>query len=76
MQQDTRKGKTTPASENLFTVNEENPVKLSEKDVVLVHSSTKSFQLQMVFPFPFLRANDLRSSLLNIRDRSFLLSCT
>ena len=40
IQQDISKGKTTPASENLFTVNEENPVKLSEKDRVLVHSST------------------------------------
>ena len=38
--------------------------------------NTESFQLQMVFSFPFLRANDLRSSLLNIRARSFLLSCT
>ena len=34
------------------------------------------FQLQMGFSFPFLRANDLRSYLLNIRARSFLLSCT
>ena len=37
---------------------------------------TESFQLQMGFSFPFLRANDLRSSLLNIRARSFLLSCS
>ena len=36
----------------------------------------ESFQLQMGFSFPFLRANDLRSSLLNIRARSFLLSYT
>ena len=36
----------------------------------------ESFQLQMGFSFPFLRANDLHSSLLNIRARSFLLSCT
>ena len=36
----------------------------------------ESFQLQMGFSFPFLRANDLRLSLLNIRARSFLLSCT
>ena len=36
----------------------------------------ESFQLQMGFPFPFLRANDLRSSLLNIRACIFLLSCT
>ena len=32
------------------------------------------FQLQMEFLFPFLRTNNLRSSLLNIRARSFLLS--
>ena len=36
----------------------------------------ESFQLQMGFSFPFLRANNLRSSLLNIRARSFFLSCT
>ena len=36
----------------------------------------ESFQLQMVSSFPFLHANDLRSSLLNIRARRFLLSCT
>ena len=36
----------------------------------------ESFQLQMVFSFPFLRANNLRSSLLNIRARNFLLLCT
>ena len=36
----------------------------------------ESFQLQMGFLFPFLRANDLRSSLLIMRTRSFLLSCT
>ena len=35
-----------------------------------------SFQLQMGFSFPFLRANDLSLSLLNIRAHSFLLSCT
>ena len=40
MQQDIMKGKITLASENLFRVNEENPVKLSDKDRVLVHSST------------------------------------
>ena len=34
----------------------------------------ESFQLQMEFSFPFLRANDLHASLLNIRARSFLLS--
>ena len=34
------------------------------------------FQIQMGFPFPFLCANNLCSSLLNIRARSFLLSCT
>ena len=38
--------------------------------------STELFQLQMGFSFPFLHANNLRSSLLNIRARSFLLSCT
>ena len=32
--------------------------------------SCHSFQLQMGFSFPFLHANDLRSSLLNIRARS------
>ena len=31
----------------------------------------ESFQLKMGFSFPFLRANDLRLSLLNIRARSF-----
>ena len=36
----------------------------------------ESFQLQMGFSFPFLRANDLRFSLLNIRAHGFLLSCT
>ena len=36
----------------------------------------ESFQLQMGFSFPFLRANYLRPYLLNIRARSFLLSCT
>ena len=35
----------------------------------------ESFQLQMGFSFPFLCANDIYSSLLNIRARSFLLSC-
>ena len=40
MQQDIMKGKTTPASDNLFTVNEENPVKLSGKYRVLVHNSS------------------------------------
>ena len=39
-QQDIMKGKTTPASDNLFTVNEENPVKLSGKYRVLVHNSS------------------------------------
>ena len=38
--------------------------------------SLESFHLQMGFPFPFLCANYLRSSLLNVRARSFLLSCT
>ena len=36
----------------------------------------ESFQIQMGFSFPFLRANYLRSSLLNIRACGFLLSCT
>ena len=36
----------------------------------------ESFQLHMGLSFSFLRANDLRSSLLNIIARSFLLSCT
>ena len=34
------------------------------------------FQLQMGLSFSFLRANYLRLSLLNIRARSFLISCT
>ena len=41
-----------------------------------MHKGSESFHLQMGFSFPFLRANDLRSSLLIIRARSFLLSCT
>ena len=36
-----------------------------------MHARGESFQLQMGFSFPFLLANDLRSSLLNIRARSF-----
>ena len=39
-------------------------------------NTVESFHPQMGFSFPFLRANDLRSSLLYIRARSFLLSCT
>ena len=35
----------------------------------------ESFQLQMGFSFPFLRANNLRSYILIMRTRSFLLSC-
>ena len=35
----------------------------------------ESFQVQMGFSFPFLRANNLRSSLLIMRTRRFLLSC-
>ena len=35
----------------------------------------ESFQLQMGFSFPLLRANYLRLSLLIIRTRSFLISC-
>ena len=34
----------------------------------------ESFQLQMGLSFPFLRAKDLRTSLLIMRTRSFLLS--
>ena len=41
----------------------------------LVHAYD-SFQLQMGFPFPFLRANDLGLSLLIMRTHSFLLSFT
>ena len=44
---------------------------MSRKEVI-----QESFQIQMGFSFPFLRAKDLRSYLLNIRARSFLLSCT
>ena len=40
MQRDIKKGKTTPATDYLFTVNEEDPELLDEKDRVLVHSST------------------------------------
>ena len=40
MQRDIKKGKTNQATDNLFTVNEENPELLDEKDCVLVHSST------------------------------------
>ena len=36
----------------------------------------ESFQLQMGFSSPLLRAKDLRLSLLNIRARIFLLSRT
>ena len=36
----------------------------------------ESLQPQMGFSLPFLRAKDLRLSLLNIKARSFLLSCT
>ena len=35
------------------------------------HPPAELFQLQMGLSFPFLRANDLHSSLLNIRARSF-----
>ena len=38
-----------------------------------MNSRVESFQLQMGFSFPFLRANDLRPSLLNIRALSFIL---
>ena len=40
MQKDVKKGKTSPASDNLFMVNKENPVLLDKKDRVLVHSSS------------------------------------
>ena len=36
----------------------------------------ESFQVQIGFSFPFLLANNLCSSLLIMRTRSFLLSCT
>ena len=38
IQRDIKKGKTTPAGDNLFTVNEEDPVLLNEKDRVLVRA--------------------------------------
>ena len=41
-----------------------------------IFSLLELFQLQMRLSFPFLRANDLRSSLLNIRAHIFLISCT
>ena len=44
--------------------------------LLLVAAVVESLQLQMGFSFPFLCANDLRSSLLIIRARSFLLSFT
>ena len=40
MQHNIKKGKITPASENLLKLNKDSPVVLSEKDRVLVHSST------------------------------------
>ena len=43
---------------------------------ILMCCVADSFQIQMGFSFPFLRANDLRLSLLILRARSFLLSCT
>ena len=39
-------------------------------------STAGLLQLQMIFSFPFLRAKDLRRSLLIMRTHSFLLSCT
>ena len=61
-----------------------NPMNKTDQDtnsrlvelVSIAMPAVESFQLQMGFSFPLLRANDLRSSLLNIRARSFLLSCT
>ena len=53
-----------------------------EDDNIIISDSTSRslllelFQLQMGLSFPFLRANDLCSSLLNIRARNFLISCT
>ena len=53
----------------------------SQEKVELVHYIVpgvmipESFQLQMGFSFPFLRANNLRLYLLIIRAHSFLLSC-
>ena len=47
--------------------------------IILIHNNrcaSESFQLEMGFSFPFLRANDLRLSLLIMRTRSFLFSCT
>ena len=41
-----------------------------------IYKILESFQLQMGFSFPFLRANDLRSYLFIMRTRSFLLSFT
>ena len=52
------------------------PPKISGKKASLGAFFIESFQIQKGFSFPFIRANDLRSSLLNIRARSFLLSCT
>ena len=46
------------------------------RSVISSYLDVESFQLQMGFSFPLLRDNDLRSSLLIIRARSFLLSCT
>ena len=37
--------------------------------------SVESFQIQMGFPFPFLRANDLRTSLLIVRTLSLSYVC-
>ena len=44
--------------------------------VLIFEYTQESFQLQMGFSFTFLRANYLRSSLLIMRTRSFLLSFT
>ena len=45
--------------------------KRNKTDSYLVDFAVDLFQLQMGLSLPFLRANDLRSSLLNIRARSF-----
>ena len=46
------------------------------KVIIQLVVTIESFQLQMGFSFPFLRANDLHLSLLIMRTRIFLISCT
>ena len=50
--------------------------KISFRFMDLSYYPPELFQIQMGLSFPFLRANDLRLSLLNIRARIFLISCT